>query len=433
MSLSLAIRQVVDPWLRPRTHRRALLEFSRSLALIADRGALVASILARLRELFDSDRVILLELHPDGDRFSPTQATGPAGRELADLEVPARGRLARWMTANESCLDLRRQPGVFGHLDEIERDRLARLRIGVCVPLASLHRLNGLILLGSNRAGWRLRRSDLKLLALLASQASLALENSDLYRAQRERLDQLHRAERLAAVGQLAAGIAHEIRNPLTAIRSTVQYLLKSMPAEDPKRELMGDLLGEVDRITSTTSDLLTLSRTSELCQGEIDLLDPLSSALGLVEAHAQERGIELRWTPGTAAARRIVGDATQLRQVFVNLLFNAVQAMPDGGLIEVGVESWQAPNLRSPRRFVQVRIADRGHGIPAGHLARVFEPFFTTRREGTGLGLAICRSIVEQHHGEIHLDSREGQGTTVSVLLPRAEPNDGQHPDRRR
>jgi two-component system, NtrC family, sensor kinase len=422
MSLPLPIRQVVTPWLRPRVHRRSLAEFSRSLALIADRGALVASVVARLRELFDSDRVLLLELAAGSERLTPALAVGLRPDELTGIDFSPRGRLARWLTANESCLDLRRHPGVFSYLEEREQNHFTRLRIGVCAPLISLHRLNGLILLGSDRPAWRLTRSDLKLLELLAGQASLALENADLYRAQCEQLDQLHRAERLAAVGQLAAGIAHEIRNPLTAIRSTVQYLLQSVPMEDPKRELVCDPLGEVDRINGTISDLLTLSRTGQVSQVEIDLLEPLSSAVELVEAHARERGIALRWSTGEAATRQVAGDAAQLRQVFLNLLFNAIQAMPDGGLIQVGIGRWDGPTLRSRHRFVEVQIVDQGCGIPLQHLSRVFEPFFTARHEGTGLGLAICKSIIEQHDGEIHLESREGIGTTAFVRLPAAE-----------
>jgi two-component system, NtrC family, sensor kinase len=419
LSLPLAIRQVLAPWLRSRVQRRALAEFSRSLALIADRGALVASIGARLRELFDIDRVILLELASGSERFVPVLATGVGQDELAELSFSPRGRLARWLTANETCLDLRRHPGVFSFLDATEQGHLTRLCIGICVPLIALHRLNGLILLGSDRRAWSLARSDLRLLELLASQASLALENADLYHAQCERLDQLHRAERLAAVGQLAAGVAHEIRNPLTAIRSTVQYLLQSVPMDDPKRELVGGLLGEVDRINGTISDLLTLSRTGKASQVEVDLLEPLGGAIDLVAAHAQERGVVLHWASSEAVAHRVAGDSAQLRQVFLNLLFNAIQAMPEGGLIRVSVNGWHSPILRPRSRFVEVKITDQGCGIAPHHLSRVFDPFFTTRGEGTGLGLAICKSIIEQHHGEIHLDSREDAGTTASVRLP--------------
>jgi signal transduction histidine kinase len=411
---------------RRRMKRRAIQELSRSLALIVDRPALEASVAARIKELFNPGHLILFELEPQAGALLPGFSSGVEPAALAGAEISPQGRLARWLAVNESCLDLARQPDVYSYLDTAERQLLQRLRVSACVPLIALNRLIGLILLGSDRPGWRLGKGDGELLLRLASQASLAFENADLYRQQREQLDQVHRAERLAAVGRLAAGVAHEIRNPLTAIRSTIQYLLQSFAPEEPKHELVRELLGEVDRINSTISGLLSLSRTGEISLVEIDLLGPLANALQLVEVHAREQGIALRLDPGPDS-HRVRGDAAQLRQVFLNLLLNAVQAMPQGGEIDVSVRLSSPPDPA-----VQVAIADRGPGIPPPLQARIFEPFFTTKREGTGLGLAICQSIVEQHQGEIRIDSRAGAGTTVVVLLPQVEGNDGEHPDRR-
>ncbi|HEX3552563.1 MAG TPA: ATP-binding protein [Thermoanaerobaculia bacterium] len=430
MRPNLIFERMLGRLRRSRLNRRAVQELSRSLALIVDREALEASVAARIRELFDPDRMAILEPDPATTSFLPGFSLGLKDSELSGLRLAARGKLARWLAVNETCLDLDRQPGVHEYLDPAERDLLDGLRLNLCVPMVSLNRLTGILLLGSDRPGWTLSRADVELLNLLASQASLAFENAALYRAQRERLDRLHRAERLAAVGQLAAGVAHEIRNPLTAIRSTMQYLLRGLDPGEPKHQLVAELLSEVDRINSTVGGLLSLSRSGEIRRAEIDLLEPLGQAVQLVQAQAAEQGVAIDSDLG-GPARRVLGDAGQLKQVFLNLLLNALQSMPGGGRISVAVSPWPPLRGREDAPWVQVRIADTGPGIPPDQLRRVFDPFYTTKRDGTGLGLAICHGIVEQHEGEIQMESEVGSGTTVSVRLPWVEGSHGQRPDR--
>ncbi|HEY4573367.1 MAG TPA: ATP-binding protein [Thermoanaerobaculia bacterium] len=424
MRRSLIFEGVVNRLRRRRVNRRAFQEFGRSLALIVDREALEASVAARIRELFDPDRMVILEPDRVSLSFLPGFSFGLEEADLAGLQVPARGKLTRWLSVNETCLVLDRQPGVQEYLDPAERELLDRLRVSLVVPMVSLNRLTGILLLGSDRPGWGIGRGDVELLDLLASQASLAFENAELYRTQRERLDRLYRAERLAAVGQLAAGVAHEIRNPLTAIRSTMQYLLRSLDPEEPRHELVRELLREVDRINSTVGGLLSLSRSGEMRKSDIDLLEPLGQAVQLLHARAAEQGVEICSNLGVGALR-VQGDADQLKQVFLNLLINSLQSMPSGGRITVGA----APCPRNERsepagtpRWAQVRIEDTGAGIPPEQMRRVFDPFYTTKRDGTGLGLAICNGIVEQHQGEIQLESEVGRGTAVSVRLPLLE-----------
>jgi signal transduction histidine kinase len=420
MRRSLIFEGAVNRFRRRRVNRRAFQEFSRSLALIVDREALEASVAARIHELFDPDRMVILEPDRGGTSFLPGFSFGVEETDLGDLRVAARGKLARWLSVNETCLVLDRQPGVQEYLDPAERDLLDRLRVSLIIPMVSLNRLTGILLLGSDRPGWGIGRGDVELLDLLASQASLAFENAELYRTQRERLDRLYRAERLAAVGQLAAGVAHEIRNPLTAIRSTMQYLLRGFDPGEPRHELVHELLREVDRINSTVGGLLSLSRSGELRKSDIDLLEPLSQAVQLLRARAAEQGVEVCCNLGVGALR-VLGDADQLKQVFLNLLLNALQSMPSGGRITVAAAPW--PRSEPPgTRWAQARIEDTGAGIPPEQMRRVFDPFYTTKRDGTGLGLAICHGIIEQHQGEIQLESEVGKGTAVSVRLPLIE-----------
>jgi signal transduction histidine kinase len=420
-SWKLAWRRILRGTSNRRSNRHALQELSRSLALIVDREAIEASVAARIRELFDPERLIILKPDEVTANFIPGFSFGldPAG--LAGWQLLARGKLPRWLLANETCLVLDRQPGVHEYLDPAERDVLDRLRLNVCAPMISLNRLTGILLLGSDRSGWGLDRGDFELLDLLASQASLAFENAALYRAQRERLVRLYQAERLAAVGQLAAGVAHEIRNPLTAIRSTMQYLLRDLDPAGPRHPLVAEILSEVDRINTIVGGLLILGRSGELRRSEMDLLATLRGAVQLVQARAAEQSVTIAGDLGGGPCL-LLGDAGQLKQVFLNLMMNALQSMPQGGRITVSVGPWLPPAGAATHDWVEVRIEDNGPGIPPDQLRRVFERFYTTQREGTGLGLAICQGIVEQHEGEIHLDSEVGKGTTVSLRLPRIE-----------
>jgi signal transduction histidine kinase len=416
MSRGLLLLGALNRWRRRRTNRRAFQDLGRSLALIVDREALESSVAARIRELFNPDRLVILQPDADGASFVSTFSIGLTPEALAGARIASRGKLARWLSVNETSLVLDHRPGVYEYLDPVEKELLARLRLNLCVPMIHLNRLTGIFLLGGDRKGWSPSRADTEMLDLLASQASLAFENAALYRAQSERLSRLHRAERLAAVGQLAAGLAHEIRNPLTAIRSTMQYLLRDLDPAEPRHELIEELLSEVDRINGTVGGLLSLSRTGELRLAEIDLLDPLSASVHLVQARADEQRVVLEPSFGREPLR-VLADAGQLKQVFLNLLLNALQAMPEGGRITLAAGPWGPPS--GGGRWGQVRIADTGPGIPAEELRKVFDPFFTTKRDGTGLGLAICHGIVEQHQGEIRLESEGGRGTTALVRLP--------------
>lgn len=418
MSRGLLWERALGHWRRRKIDRRAFQDLGRSLALIVDREALESSVAARIRELFDPDRLVILQPDPDGTSFLPSFFNGLSPADLVDVRIASRGKLVRWLSVNETSLVLDHRSSVYEYIDGSEKELLVRLRLDLCVPMIHLNRLSGILLLGADRKEWSASRAEIEVLDLLSSQASLAFENAALYRAQSERLDRLHRAERLAAVGQLAAGLAHEIRNPLTAIRSTMQYLLQGLPRGEPHHQLVEELLGEVDRINSTVGGLLSLSRSGEIRLAEIDLHEPLSASIHLVQARADEQEVVLE--PGLGREPlRVLGDLGQLKQVFLNLLLNALQSMPEGGRLTIAAGPSGPPPGGGAVRWGQVRIVDTGPGIPADELRRVFDPFFTTKRDGTGLGLAICHGIVEQHQGEIRLESEMGRGTTALVRLP--------------
>lgn len=400
-----------------RDDRQTVFEFNRSLALIADLESLCASFSVRIQERFAAEIAIVLQLDPDRGIFRPLHDSRGPAPPASLIEFHRRGPLARWLLVNEKSLVISECPGVLRSLTEGERRTLRDSEIGVCTPMITLNRLTGIVLLGSRDKAWHLLEDDLRLLELLSGLAGLALENASAYREQRERLRRLYRAERLAAAGQLAAGIAHEIRNPLTAIRSTVQYLGGAFEPGSERASLIAELLGEVDRIDRTVTDLLGLTRNPAPRKLQVDVADLVEQSLALISTQARQAGIDVRKElPGSPLVT--LGDPDLLKQVLINLLLNALQAMSGGGVLSVAVRR-REPDLVAPtHRWVQIEVRDSGPGISQEDLERVFDPFFTTKSNGTGLGLAVCHNIIEGHDGEIGIDSAGDSGTTAWVRL---------------
>ncbi len=230
-------------------------------------------------------------------------------------------------------------------------------------------------------------------------------------RADQERLrDELRRAEHLASLGRLLAGVAHEVRNPLAGLRSTVQ-LWQRLPEQARTPESMLAVVGAVDRLDGLVARLLHFSRADATERGPVDLNALVAESLDLVAAQAAAHGVQIE-RDLAADLPPVAGAASALRQVALNLLANALQAMPGGGRLRCATR-------RRPDGAVELRVVDTGHGVAAADRPRLFEPFFTTRPDGTGLGLALCREIVLGHGGRIELESTGPGGSVFLVVLP--------------
>ena len=221
----------------------------------------------------------------------------------------------------------------------------------------------------------------------------------------------VRRGQRLGALGEMAAGVAHEIRNPLNSIRGFVELILERAQGED--RRYMQIVLEEVERINHIVGSLLDFGRQESLVLAPMDLGPVLHRAAALVAGAAERRHIRLR--NSAPEPLRILGSGPKLEQVFLNLLQNAVEAVPDGGEVSLGA----VPRAEAGREGWAVRVSDNGPGIAPEDLERLFTPFFTRKERGTGLGLAVCHKIVEAHGGRIDVESRPGAGTAFSVWLP--------------
>lgn len=220
------------------------------------------------------------------------------------------------------------------------------------------------------------------------------------------------RQDRLAAVGRVAAGIAHEIRNPLAAMRGSIQVLRSELDGDPAKAELMEIVLRESDRLNRIITDFLTYARPRQVSLAETDLREPLRETFTLLRHSPETRPAHVIEEDYPTAPVIAPVDPAALRQVFWNLARNALQAMPDGGTLRVELHRTDAGRVR-------VTFADTGQGMPPEQVERLFEPFSSTRAGGTGLGLSIAYQIVRDHGGTINVRSLEGRGTTINVELP--------------
>ena len=244
---------------------------------------------------------------------------------------------------------------------------------------------------------------------------SIRLEESyEKLRGQADQLleieEQLRRADRLAAMGELSAGMAHEVRNPLASIKGTAEILRDGIDSSDKRYEFAQILVREVDRLENVVRDFLRFAKPDKGVQEEVRICDAMNDVVGLIRQQAIKAGVEIELDCSDELPL-ISGNFEQLKQAFLNFVLNALQVMPDGGKLTIkGV---------AEQNLVRVVFADTGPGIPEELQGRVFNPFYTTRQEGTGLGLAITHRIIDAHGGKILLESRPGEGAMFTVKLP--------------
>jgi two-component system NtrC family sensor kinase len=241
--------------------------------------------------------------------------------------------------------------------------------------------------------------------------AQLEEKNQQLLNAQKE----LAKAERLAGLGLLAAGVAHEINNPLAVIRGNAELLQMALPEEAAEREEVGEILQEAGRIERIVGNLRVFSKRENLQPHTFKLELLLNGILNQI-GHQVALGLYQIDRRYIGCGITLKGDEERLRQVFTNLILNGLQAMPEGGKLTM-----DAAVVDKGRR-VSIVVTDNGCGISAHNIEKLFTPFFTTKARGTGLGLAVSYGIVSDHGGDIRVESREGEGAGFTVLLPLGE-----------
>ncbi|MBE3519116.1 MAG: PAS domain S-box protein [Firmicutes bacterium] len=241
----------------------------------------------------------------------------------------------------------------------------------------------------------------------------IILEDLEKAKEQEERLE---RAERLAALGEIAASIAHEVKNPLTVVKGAISLVPQKL--DDPcfLREFSGVVVKELDRVNRTIEALLDFSRYSNPNMTTVEIRKVLDNALDVISAYARVNRVSVEVIDGDGIPP-LKGDADHLTQVFLNLFLNAVQAMPEGGTLTVETR------YRCGSKYLEVLVKDTGVGIFPEHRDKVFDMFFTTKKGGTGLGLSLVQRIVFEHQGFVEFESEPGKGTTFIIKLPVIEP----------
>ena len=392
---------------------QVLRDLSEIAALQPDLRALQTALAARFRDIAGCRAVMWCGHDADHDTYHSVSGNGSE----APVRFRAHGPLAQWREANDDHLWVPDDVGVFEYLDEDERQTLSSHYVRLCLPVMGTERLVAILLFIDDAPRLTLSAADRALLLVCARQAAVACDTAARQHAKHSHVRSLHRADQLVVAGQMAAAVAHEVRNPLATIRSTIQYVVTSSSAWDHKRGLLEQTLQEVDRIDHTVSGMLSLSRPSTLTMTDTDMTQVVRDALTLIRSYVEDHHVDLQVDLGHPLV--VVGDVRELRQVFVNLLLNACQAMTHGGRLVVTADVVLEDRPASLPRYGVIRMADSGPGIPGAHLEKIFDPFYTTKPGGTGLGLPVCLEIVSRHQGRLDITCPAHGGTVASVLLP--------------
>jgi len=352
----------------------------------------------------------------------------PVSRQVRKLVSPQEENKAEvnppaiYQSANTS-----NQKGTYG---EIFAGLEGRVNAMASVPLVAKDRVNGVLLVDNLHSGHPIEEEALRSLVTFTNQAGLAIENARLYDTEKRFSEELRHqvelakrelketqahlihSERLAAIGEMSVIVAHEVRNPMSSIRSCAQRIHKAVEVKDPNKKYTNYIMQEVDRLERIVKDMLTVTR-----QPKPNLVD--ENVNRVIEEILLHMDDEIRKS-GVVLTKRldknlpaIPVDPALLKQVILNILNNALFFMQDREKKELKIATGQ------DKRFLQIRISDTGPGIPAHNRNRIFEPFFSTKPQGTGLGLAICQRIVLAHRGKIELESEIDKGATFIVNLP--------------
>ncbi|MGC8841951.1 MAG: GAF domain-containing protein [Candidatus Sumerlaeaceae bacterium] len=401
-----------------------LYEIQQEMASTLDYQSVLKLIVHRTKQIFDAaECTIRLLEERDGHLFIRVVASS-GERFIGPQEVPF----------EESHVDHPVIGGEMIYMEDVRVDSQFRwrdeaTRAGVvsmiCAPLVARRRTIGTIrLYTAERREFDL--SERKILLAIAGMAAQAIENARLYRqieeqnrqllesyeALRRTQKELLRKERLAALGEMAATVAHEIRNPLTSVRGFAQRIQRrAADLADPKiAEYTAIIMEEVDRLNKFIKDVLDFARHAKPTYELVNLNTVVAEALTFVQDEFRRKEITVVHDLAPDLPPTVC-DRMQMRQMLLNLLQNARSAVPRGGMVIV--------RTQNTGKYVRIRIVDNGHGIPRDVLPKIWSPFFTTKTHGTGLGLALVQRIVDDHRGRIFIRSREGCGTIVNVQLP--------------
>ena len=396
-------------------YRQVFLDFNRTLHTVKDKTLLISSIITRIYELIPADAIYIFLENSETGIFHLTNISP----ELpADLYLSPDDGLIRWLKRNETHITVSFTPEFANIFSPNDKKIIQYLETVLIYPLKTANRFRGVILMKKRKDNKPYSEHDLEMVTILLDNAALAIENATYHEERVARLKHIYQTDRLAVIGHLAAGAAHEIRNPLTSIRSAIQYVKGDI--QDPKKQkIMNSVMLEVDRINEILSGLLSFSRQNNPVKHTFDLAVLIDQILELLRNTRIKKQIQLT-ASCFAPSIPIVADSDQIKQVLMNVLLNAIDAIDEKGEIEVAVQ----PSKMEGEPFYIITINDNGRGISEESLEKLFDPFYTTKDDGTGLGLSISYGIIRRHQGSIDISNRREGGAQAVIRLPKGEPD---------
>jgi len=384
-----------------------------------DLRALLEKIAARAEDLVRADTLAIAVVDQQAHQLKYVEVFGDKARVLKEMEMPLEsGGIYNWFACYGTPLLIADAQADFRLDSSLMQSQ--GIRSIMTVPLWSSNTMTGLFTAINKKGGTVFDRHDLRLFTVYSSLAGAALQNAALYDDLKGKMNELKSAQeqlvhstKMAAIGELAANVAHEINNPLTSVLGYTTHLLKTLDLPEVPKRMLGMMEQETLRVRKIIRNLLDFSRQKTFRMQEENLTSPLSETLALMHGVTETLSVRVSEEyPNTPVIVNISHD--EIKQVFINIVYNALQAMPRGGELRIRLTVVQ-------ENEALVEFTDTGTGIRPEDLNRIFEPFFSTKEtgDGTGLGLSISYRIVQNHGGRIEVVSEVGKGTVFSVYLP--------------
>jgi signal transduction histidine kinase len=382
----------------------------------SDSSQLLTQLLSTIADIIQVDKACFLEFDEQQELLSCSACVGIAGLRLV---TPLGKGMAGWVAEQGTCMvinDIQHAPEI---LDELTQT-LAESSF-LATPLHFENKLLGVIVLAGKRDAAAFDLADRQMMLTLIPLVSWAIHNLMATSLAQKAIPQdkeLTKQDRLASVGELMAGDAQEIRNPLAGIMTTAETLKENFEPEDSRKEYLERIINEINRMNQFLVRFFAFARPQKPQKTPCNLPQILDRIIDLEDQNIGRHNVSVikEYQPSLPTINL---DANQMQQVFLNLILNSVQAMPDGGELKISVQAGNGQDEDQPPQYIQVDIADTGVGIKPQDIKKIFTPFHTTKPKGVGLGLAVSHQILMEHNGRAWVDSELGKGTTFSIHLP--------------
>ena len=405
-------------------YRETLARFSKAMVTILDLQSLAKSVFETITQTMGVDKASLFLWNEEKGAYSLFESKN-VNVTTTNPQLPKDDPLPRYLQKMGEVI-IREELAKGGNIPELKYivNMMSLIGAEASIPLISKGQLIGMLNLGYKFNKDIYSHEDIELLSTLANQTAIAIENAKLYEDLKKSKSYIRRADRLASLGTLTAGLAHEIRNPLVAIKTLTQLLPERLEDEEFRDQFLKIASGEVDRIATLVNELLDFARPSDPKLDFENINTILDGMILLVSTETKKKKVDILRSYADLPPAQI--DREQIKQVFLNILLNAIQATSDNGKITVKTRSFIKPGGEP---YVQVECTDTGCGIPPEHIEEIFNPFFTTKSTGSGLGLSISHQIIQEHRGYIDVESQWGRGSSFFINLPVSH----DHPKRRK